>query len=142
MSNNQAFVFVPEAASLAGVSRRTIDRDIKGGKISGTQVKTEQGRKKIAVAELERVYGQLNSTEKRTETESDKSPSLSQSELDLVQHYKDELDRKIKELERERQRSEQWEARFLEANEKLSGFLLPSPKEKKKGLLSRMFGKK
>lgn len=147
MTTEQAFVFVPEAAKLAGVSRRTIDRDIKGGKIHQTQIRNEKGRKKVSVAELEKVYGALKTPEKTTRTPSktkqDKSPSLSQPEKDLVQHYREELDRARKELERERQRSEQWEARFLAANEKLSGFLLPAPTETKRGgIFSRMFGKK
>lgn len=146
MSNNQPFVFIPEAAKLSGVSRRTIDRDIKGGKIHQTQIRTEKGRKKVSVSELERVYGTLKTPEKKTktvsETRQDKSPSLSQTEKDLVQHYREELERARKELEHERQRSEQWEARFLSVNEKLNGFLLPPPKEvKKRGFLSRIFKK-
>jgi DNA-binding transcriptional MerR regulator len=145
MSTNQAFVFISEAAKLSGVSRRTIDRDIKAGKIHQTQIRTEKGRKKVSVAELEKVYGTLKSPEKKTQTASktkqDKSPSMSQTEKDLVQHYKEELERVRKELEYERQRSGQWEGRFLAANEKLNGFLLPPPKEKKKGVFARMFGK-
>lgn len=137
MSEQEAFVFTSEAAQLAKVSRRTIDRDIKSGKIHQTQIRNNKNRKKIAVAELERVYGQL---ETLTKTEVEQSPNLSQPENDMLAFYKQELERERERTRKAEDSAKKWEELYLDVQEKLNGFLLPPPK--KKGVISRFFGRK
>jgi hypothetical protein len=136
MNSPQPFVFLSEAAALANVSRRSIDRDIANGKISQTQMRQVKGRKKIAVAELERVYGSLVSPR----THSKPSPALSETETDLVPHFREELERERERTRKAEQAAERWEARYLEAQERLNGLLLPPPR--KRSVLSRLFGRR
>lgn len=141
MTEQKAFVFIPEAARLAKVSRRTVDRDIQSGKIHQTQIRNDKHRKKIAVAELERVYGQL---ETLTKTDKEQSPNLSQSEYqsekDMLAFYKQELERERERTRKAEDSAKRWEERFLDVQAKLNAFLLPPPK--KKGVFSRIFGTK
>lgn len=140
MTKHTPFVHVNEAARLANVSRRTIDRDIQRGKISGTQVRQQGGRRKIAVVELERVYGQL---ETRPKTDLRQRPTMSESaqatESSLIQFLREELERERERTRKAESACERWESRFLEAQEKLNGLLLPPPK--KPGIMARIFGK-
>lgn len=140
MNKHAPFVLINEAAQLTHVSRRTIDRDIKRGKLSGTQIRQEGGRKKIAIAELERVYGQL---ETRPKTDARQSPTLSEpdpAESELVKFLKEELERERERTKKAESASERWETRFMEAQERLNGLLLPPPK--KPGIMARIFGRK
>ena len=140
MTKHAPFVHIEEAAQLANVSRRTVDRDIKRGKLSGTQIRQEGGRKKIAIAELERVYGQL---ETRPKTDARQSPTLSepdQTESELIKLLKEELERERERTKKAESASDRWESRFMEAQERLNGLLLPPPK--KQGIMARIFRKK
>lgn len=136
MNSPQPFVFLSEAAALANVSRRSIDRDIANGKISQTQMRQVKGRKKIAVAELERVYGSLVSPR----TQLKPSLDLSQTEPGLVQHFKEELERERERTRKAEEAAERWETRYLEAQERLNGLLLPPPK--RKSAVGWLFGKR
>jgi excisionase family DNA binding protein len=146
MNNSVPFVYPDEAAKLANVSRRTIDRDIKDGKISGTQIRKEGGRKKIAVAELERVYGQLGQTNQPSpKTKASQRPTVSkpnQTENEVIKLLKEELERERERTRKAEDASERWETRFIETQERLNGLLLPAPQSKKRGFMARLFGKK
>jgi hypothetical protein len=135
-----AFVFLSEAEKLANVSRRTLDRDIRSGKIHNTQVRRSRNRKKVSVAELERVYGQLHL---QTETRQDNSPAMSQTQQDIVAILKEQLAEEKARSRRAEEQAQEWQERYLGAQEKLNGFLLPPPpEEKNKGRFRNWFNKK
>lgn len=63
-------VSVTEAHRLTGVARSTIYKDIDAGKLSVSQ--DARGRKRIMVAELQRVYGELDLGDTRDPSESER----------------------------------------------------------------------
>jgi len=103
---------ISQAAKAAGISRATMNRHIKRGKVSVTQKPT--GEKCIDPAELVRVYGQLKTqhdtgseTPKRDtliQHETPKSVSLTQ-EIDRLRHENDALKNDLK-VEREKRDDE------------------------------------
>jgi hypothetical protein len=126
MNLSGSFVYLDEAAALANVSRRSIDRDIANGRLSQTQTRRVKGRKQIHVAELERVYGMLA----RPETVLGQRLTPSETETELVRHLKEEIERERERTRKAEDAAERWEARYLEAQERLNGLLLPPPKRK------------
>ncbi len=96
-----------EAAELAGVSRTTLYRDMKSGKVSAD--KSENRKSKIDVSELERVYGTLN-IEATDESLASVNQVTDETELGR-QPVTDELDHLRQQLqtinlEREREREQ------------------------------------
>ena len=82
------------AARATGVSRSTIHRAVKSGKVSA--VKNEEGEYRIDPAELHRVYPAIperpkDADLKQSETRSDTDDGMASKLLDLVTEQKDEL---------------------------------------------------
>lgn len=90
-----AKVGVKRATELTGVSKSTIQRDMKKGKVSFT---TENGRKTIDVSELERVYGFNNGSMGSSETLEAKSYEVELEKAKQTLEL-DRLEMKIKMLE-------------------------------------------
>ncbi len=136
----QAFVLLPEASRLTGKSRRTIDRDIQIGKIHQTQVLREGSRKRISVAELERVYGKLASHDQ------DKRLAMSQDtateNTEILALLKAQLEAEKNRNRRAEDEIREWKERYFSVQEKLNTVLLPPPEnEKRRGLFRRWFKK-
>jgi hypothetical protein len=114
-------VNIQKAIELTGVSRSTIQRHIKQGKLS----RTDKG---IDTSELIRVYGALkNPTEQVTVNQSDKS--VSERELWLMAQI-DQLQKDLKELKVE----------SIEREKRLMALLeLRSGADKSVGLFGRLF---
>ena len=136
----QAFVLLSEASRLTGKSRRTIDRDIQIGKIHQTQVLREGSRKRISVAELERVYGKLASHDQ------DKRLAMSQDtateNTEILALLKAQLEAEKNRNRRAEDEIREWKERYFSVQEKLNTVLLPPPEnEKRRGLFRRWFKK-
>jgi hypothetical protein len=133
---SQTRLNITQAAKLAGVSRVTIYKHAKAGKIS---VYMEQdGSRTVDVAELERVYGTLHKPEVLTESVStlqSETPQVMLILQDQIKRLEHELDRMRQERdverearEREREKSERERERLHSIIEKQT-LLLPQPKE-------------
>ena len=61
MSHTVALLNIKEAADMFGVSRRTIERKIKAGEISGTQTVSHGNETRVYVNELNRIFGEPKS---------------------------------------------------------------------------------
>lgn len=113
---------ISEAASLAGVTRRTIYRYIKSGKLSASV--TGDGKSIIDTSELLRVFGELsqrNQTEVHTGSQ-EKQPEYVTLLLTEISQMRLEIERlttKVDELQVQ--------------------LALPAPTEKKKGFLNWLF---
>ena len=53
---HSAFISVSDAGHVFGLSKRTIERKLTSGEISGTQTRIEYGKRLVSVAELMRVF--------------------------------------------------------------------------------------
>jgi hypothetical protein len=133
---SQTRLNMTQAAKLAGVSRVTIYKHAKAGKIS---IHTElDGSRTIDVVELERVYGTLHKPEVLTESVSTLQAETSQVMLIVQEQMKrleHELDRMRQERdaerearEREREKAERERERLHAIIEKQT-LLLPQPKK-------------
>lgn len=114
---------VSDAALQVGVTRQTIFKAIKSGKLSATQ--NNRGHLQINVVELLRVYGELQSPEQVVKNKVDKvqqSPVLPASaglQLEL-ERMKLLIERKDFELEQMREKVADLRAREQHANEERS----------------------
>ena len=127
---------ISQAAKLAGVSRATLHKHLKAGKLS---VSIEgDGSRVIDVAELEHVYGPLGTADtvspQRKSLHSDTLDIVTvlqahirrlEHELDLLRHERD-AERQAREREREDHRQER-ERRHGMLEKQL--YLLPKPQE-------------
>lgn len=107
-----AFLTVRQAAERAGVSRQTMFRYIKEGKISATL--SRSGEKQIQVAELIRVFGELQPETVSSHSNNDRS-RLSPKDSETVQAVTHQL-----ELERLRNQLEFKTAELELAKERIS----------------------
>lgn len=111
---------VSDAALQVGVTRQTIFKAIKSGKLSATQ--NNRGHMQINVVELLRVYGELQSPDqvaKNKVHKSQQSPALPASaglQLEL-ERMKLLIERKDFELEQMRERVAELKTREQQANE-------------------------
>lgn len=111
---------VSDAALQVGVTRQTIFKAIKAGKLSATQ--NNRGHMQINVVELLRVYGELQSPEQVTQNKVHKaqqSPSLPATaglQLEL-ERMKLLIERKDFELEQMRERVADLKTREQQSNE-------------------------
>jgi len=78
-----ASVSISEAARLAGVSRKTIQRHIASGKLSATLSHGSDTNRQVEISELMRVYGQLDAPV--PESSAPQVPKVSSSNDALVQ---------------------------------------------------------
>ena len=133
---SQTRLNMTQAAKLAGVSRVTIYKHAKAGKIS---VHMEQdGSRTVDVAELERVYGTLHKPEMLTETvntlqtETSRVVLILQEQMKRLEHELDrmrqERDAEREAREREREKAERERERLHTIIEKQT-LLLPQPKK-------------
>ena len=115
---------ISEAASLAGVNRRTIYRYIKSGRLS--PVVTHDNKTVIETSELLRVFGSLS------QPETEKCPTGSQEiPPEYVSKLLDEMSQMRSEIERLTGKVEELQMQLA----------LPAPKEEKKGFMHWLFGK-
>lgn len=103
-------VSISEAARLAGVSRKTVQRHISSGKLSATLSQgADAGMRQVEISELMRVYGSLDAPV--PETKIPQVPSLSgqgdalgqvieaqKETIDLLKKHVDELTTEKREL--------------------------------------------
>jgi hypothetical protein len=123
---SDAFISKSEAARLAGVHSRTIDRRLAAGVIHESQTRRNAaGHLEFSRAEILRVFPQARAP----------SAPVSQPVTVSDEHLRDLQ----KSLERERQRADtaearagEYEQRFHRVDEQLKGFLLPAGPAKKK----------
>ena len=115
---------ISEAASMAGVNRRTIYRYIKSGKLSAAV--TGDDKTMIDTSELLRVFGSLSQPEPL------ESPTGSQDETpEYVAQLLAEMSQMRSEIERLTTKVDDLKIQLA----------LPAPKEEKKGFLNWLFGK-
>ena len=74
---------ITESAELAKVSRRTIQRYVKSGKLSAQ--KDRHGNPKIDTAELMRVFGQLSHPAKKKVVKKSQSIAVTHNEIESLQ---------------------------------------------------------
>ncbi len=115
---------ISEAASLAGVNRRTIYRYIKSGRLS--PVVTHDNKTVIETSELLRVFGSLS------QPETEKCPTGSQERPpEYVSKLLDEMSQMRSEIERLTGKVDELQMQLA----------LPAPKEEKKGFVRWLFRK-
>jgi len=111
---------VSDAAAHVGVTRQTIFKQIKSGKLSATQ--NRQGHMQINVAELMRVYGELQSPQQVAQNRLNRGQqapvATATAGLQLeLERAKLQLEKKDFELEQMRQRVEELRERERTATE-------------------------
>ena len=143
---------ISQAAKTAGVARSTIQRKIKQGELSCET--DEQGKKVIDIAELNRVYKNLQvpdatpdgveQSEAMRQYTTPDSAKMLQKENTLLKEQVEDL-RQEREIAREREKELRGLAKGLQEELKEQRILLlPSPenakKQKKQGFWARVFG--
>jgi len=109
---------ITQAAKVAGVSRVTVQRHIKQGKLSCEL--NEQGRKLIGVAELIRVYGELQSPDTPNAVNQNdakiqrEAPHVAPMLHQRINSLEEEIERLHKEKERDHDEYRQREERLLQ----------------------------
>jgi excisionase family DNA binding protein len=139
-----------EAAKRTGLSKPTIQRAIKSGKLSA--LRNEDGSYSIDPAEVERVYGPLPVTGNGDSNETQNVTAVSSNETEglgaVLQHLRERLS--SVELERERER-EQLSGQIDDLRRRLDvegeerrklTALLTDQRERREGLFTRIFGKR
>ena len=97
---------ITDAADAAGVSRGTIYNHIRKGRLSATV--SEDGHKRIDVAELERVYGTLNRVDVQGDVQLNTLEQASNAELEVLKKEVEMLRRELRKTEeREREARDQ-----------------------------------
>lgn len=91
------YLTVRQAAEKVGISRQTMFRNIKDGKVSATL--DRDGQKQIDVSELIRVFGNLKSLSSKATVASDRSRLTQRSEATPAQPYQVELEKLRVQLE-------------------------------------------
>lgn len=91
------YLTVRQAAERAGVSRQTMFRHVKDGRVSATV--DRYGQKQIDVAELIRVFGELQSPTATAKTASDRSRLTQKNETASGLAYQAELEKLRAQLE-------------------------------------------
>jgi excisionase family DNA binding protein len=140
-----------EAAKRTGLSKPTIQRAIKSGKLSA--LRNEDGSYSIDPAEVERVYGPLPVTGNDDSNETQNETAVSSNETGgleaEVQHLRERLSSLGHERDRERQQlTDQIEdlRRRLdteaEERRKLTATLTDQREQRREGLFIRLFGKR
>lgn len=108
------YLTVSDAAAHVGVTRQTIFKQIKAGKLSATQ--NRKGHLQVNVVELMRVHGELQSPEQvaknRLNRQQQASPATATGALQLeLERAKWELEKRDFELEKMREQVEDLKAR-------------------------------
>lgn len=129
---------ISEAARLSGKSRQTIHKYIRNGKIS---VKVDgSGKKKIAPAELERVFGVLETVSGSQSKADEKLQTVTQAAA--LEKYEQMLETQRQMLETQKDMIHQQNHTIESLIEQLAAYsnLLEHqvPKAKRKGLLGRI----
>lgn len=115
---------ISEAATMAGVNRRTIYRYIKSGKLSATV--TVDDKTVIDTSELLRVFGALS------------QPAILESPTRSQEKTPEYVTQLLAEMSQMRSEIEQLTTKVDDLKSQLA---LPAPKEEKKGFLNWLFGK-
>lgn len=111
---------VSDAADHVGVTRQTIFKAIKSGKLSATT--NHKGHKQINVAELLRVYGELQSPTQVAQSRTTRNPQSQQTHATValqleLERAKLQLERKDFELTQMRERLDELKSRERETTE-------------------------
>lgn len=114
---------VSEAATLAGVTRRTIYRYIKQGKLSASVA--HDGKSVIDTSELLRVFGSLS------------QPNVLESPTGSQEKQPEYVTQLLAEMSQMRSEIERL---TIKVDDLKSQLALPAPKEEKKGFLNWLFG--
>lgn len=146
----EGFVSIAEGIRLSGKSKMTVYRMINEGKLSTTVDNT--GKKRIQVAELIRVFGELhkpdasngNSDENSKNDTTTERPKESNNDTSLiVTVLQEQLEREREQSQRERERADRLEQELTKANDYIRALLpaatSPEP-EKPKSIWQRLFG--
>ena len=146
----EGFVSIAEGIRLSGKSKMTVYRMINEGKLSVTVDNT--GKKRIQVAELIRVFGELhkpdtsngNSDENNKNDTVTERPKESNNDTSLiVTVLQEQLEREREQSQRERERADRLEQELTKANDYIRALLpaatSPEP-EKPKSIWQRLFG--
>lgn len=130
-----------DAARVAGISRRSIQRAIKEGRLSATT--DGDGNRVIDTSELIRVYGELRrvADEPATMTHSVATEATLITVLqDQLQHAQDQLEQVMRQAHEREQQAQQEKARLLalleaeqQARRDLETKLLPAPRPAQTG---------
>jgi hypothetical protein len=130
-----------DAARVAGISRRSIQRAIKEGRLSATT--DGDGNRVIDTSELIRVYGELRrvADEPATMTHSVATEATLIAVLqDQLQHAQDQLEQVMRQAHEREQQTQQEKARLLalleaeqQARRELETKLLPAPRPAQTG---------
>ena len=144
----EGFVSIAEGIRLSGKSKMTVYRMINEGKLSTTV--DNAGKKRIQVAELIRVFGELhkpdtsngNSDENNKNDTVTERPKESNNDTSLiVTVLQEQLEREREQSQRERERADRLEQELTKANDYIRA-LLPaatSP-ERPKSWFRRLLG--
>ena len=132
-----------DAARVAGISRRSIQRAIKEGRLSATT--DGDGNRVIDTSELIRVYGELRrvADEPATMTHSVATEATLIAVLqDQLQHAQDQLEQVMRQAHEREQQTQQEKAHLLalleteqQARRDLETKLLPAPRPARTGMV-------
>lgn len=146
----EGFVSIAEGIRLSGKSKMTVYRMINEGKLSTTV--DNAGKKRIQVAELIRVFGELHKpdTSNGNSDESSKNDTVTERPKEsnndtslIVTVLQEQLEREREQSQRERERADRLEQELTKANDYIRALLpaatSPEP-EKPKSIWQRLFG--
>jgi hypothetical protein len=133
IARSEAHISISEAAKRGYTSRPTIHRHMKGGKISATEM--PDGSKRIAIAELERVYGSLQGDGRDHDT--DRS-GVADKVADTSKAGNDVLRERVRGLEQQLERSDQDREWLRERLERAEALLTDQRPTKNEGLIPRI----
>lgn len=148
--SHHTWLTVSEAEDAFKVSRRTIERRLKDGSIGGSQVRREGQERRIALAELIRVFGEPKRTAgvtAKTNGRSDGATAPAMERIDtaaaeLVDQLKASLEREKARADQERARAERLEDDLRKERERcheMAQRALPAPTQT--GWLNRILGR-
>jgi len=112
-------VSISEAARLAGVSRSTLNRHLKDGKIS--KRRNNSGQPYVDVAELQRFYGELSQAKRPVQdTVGQRGTAHNQAVMSGLQHKLEAVEAALEAEKQLRQKVEDSEAKWQAQAERLT----------------------
>jgi predicted transcriptional regulator len=134
---NMALVTITKASHLAGLTRQSIYRHIKQGKVSA--ITQNDGTKKIDTSELLRVYGEIKDFNDDNVTIAAGNKVSKAVNVELLEYKIEVLEKQLKESEVRNDNS-------LEQNKSLTDIIksqsLTLEHAKRPGIIERLFNKK
>jgi predicted site-specific integrase-resolvase len=135
---------ITQSAKAVGVSRKTIQRHLKEGKVSFEV--DAQGKKWIDPSELIRVYGEIKAPDtpdiaRQDEPKLQHDAGSDAQVTEVLQQRIEDLEGQVEDLRQDKEASRKREEDLLTIIKQQQTLLLPPPQQPKKaGLWARVFG--